>query len=954
MSNERWQALTKIFADARALAPAERHAFVARECGADTALRTEALALLSAGDESAEFMREPAFERLARSIAASGWAVQRGQRVGPYTILGMLGAGGGGEVWRARDERLDRDVAIKFLLPHWSTNPERVQRFVAEARAAGTLNDPNILTIYDVGDHDGVPYLVAECLEGETLRERLEGGALPPALAADIALGIARGLAAAHARGIVHRDLKPENVFVCKDGRVKLVDFGLAELRAAPDSAEGGDARLVAGTAAYLAPEQVRGEPATERTDLHALGVILYEMLTGTHPFRGASTLDTLQSIVTREAAPLVAPGATAPAALERVAKKLLSKQPDARFHAAADLAWTLEQLGDAAHEGSATPRRTPRVEWLAAALLLAVAGASIFLFDQRPAPAVRTVQLAWELPSGLALASAPTVAPDGEKIAFVGSDARGSRLYVRDLASLETRAIASSDGAQYPFWSPDGASLGYFAAGKLFTVPADKGAPTPLADAPQPRGGSWSVRGDIVFAPDVILGGLKRVRADGTGVQAATVVAIARGDNSHSWPVFLPDGTQFLYFNRSTDPQRQGIYLSRIDGPAEAAKLLLLSDSDAVFTPTGGSADGFLLYVVNGHIEARRFDAEHGTLAPNAHTLGVAAGAGTLYHSVMLSAGNDVLAFAAVGLPGGNRLESVTRAGAPVRRWAEAEAQNWPRLSPDGRHLARQRVDMLRNNPDVWVEDLEQRTRVRVTTATEADIQPVWSPDATRLAYASGHLPGRAVGVTTLNIAAADGTGTLHRLACPGNYCEPSDWSPDGRTLLLNVIADSNWDLWMLEIDAESPRPLLVTAFAERDARFSPRGEWVAYVSDESGRPEVSVRRLVRSPQRFVVSPAGGAQPVWRRDGAELYFVDPQGDLNGVAVRWSENGSPEFATPERLAVPPVGFGHWGTQYDVSADGDEIFLLRRNDDPPPREIHVVVGWRALLGGEVPR
>jgi Tol biopolymer transport system component len=254
----------------------------------------------------------------------------------------------------------------------------------------------------------------------------------------------------------------------------------------------------------------------------------------------------------------------------------------------------------------------------------------------------------------------------------------------------------------------------------------------------------------------------------------------------------------------------------------------------------------------------------------------------------------------------------------------------------------------MLRNNPDIWIDDLELRTRVRVTTATEADMQPVWSPDGARIAYASGHLPGRPGARSLLKIAAADGTGTLHSLPCPGDYCEPSDWSGDGATLLLNVVTGPNWDVWTMNPATADAQPLLATTFRERDARLSPDGNWIAYVSDETGRAEVSVLRLNAARQRFSVSPDGGAQPVWRRDGAELFFVDPLGELNSAAVSW-EAGTPRFARPERLPVPAIGFGHWGTQYDVSEDGNEVFLLHRNDDPLPHEIHVVVGWPALLG-----
>ena len=378
------------------------------------------------------------------------------------------------------------------------------------------------------------------------------------------------------------------------------------------------------------------------------------------------------------------------------------------------------------------------------------------------------------------------------------------------------------------------------------------------IRSSAEPRGGSWSGTGSILFAPDVILAGIDRVSDDGGTVEPATRLDIAKGDTSHWWPSFLPDGAHFLYFVRSASDDRRGVYVGGVDG-ADPGRL---------------------------------------SAAADARTLGFSTADSTLYHPMMMSASSEVLAFASAQIPQGSRLEAVGRTGERLRLW-EPQGQNWPRISNDGRRLARQRVHELRNTPDIWVEDLERGTNVRVTTAFDPDIMPVWSPDGRYLAYVSGGLPGRPGGERTLNIAAADGTGVFRSYKCPGSYCEPTDWSPDGTYLVINVIDERGLDVWKIPIDGTAAAPILAEPFAERDARISPNGRSIAYVSEESGRPEVSIRSLSGTPERIVASPDGGAQPVWRRDGSELFFVDLQGRLRSLSVRWSAD-RPAFGLPVR------------------------------------------------------
>lgn len=964
MSARNWDELNRILTEARELSPEARAGFVARACAGDEALLAEALSLLAAEEASGEFLNAPAFDRLAQLVAKDGWSLQPGERIGAYTIVRLLGSGGAGEVWRARDERLSRDVAIKVLLPHYSSDDERLRRFADEARTAGALNHSNILTVYDVGEHRGVPYLVSECLEGKSLRQRLEAGPVSAREALGLAVGIARGLAAAHARGIVHRDLKPENTFIRSDGVVKILDFGLAKLQSAleglPNQPTDTLTGVIVGTAGYMAPEHVKGEPVDGRADLFALGVMMYEMLAGRQPFRRGSTFETLHAVLTvdppdaAEVSDAVAP------ALTRIVMRLIEKSPEARFQSAADLIWALDQVDTkaAASGRNAAIRTWPTqswrakgAPWIAAAAVtsLALAVGSRWLPERQETSTFPLARFTWTLPDGVVLASPPVVSPDSRHIAFVGRSSAGNRLYVRALGSPQAQMVSGSEAARLPFWSSDGRGLGFFNArsGALMKVAWPGGAPVKVADAPFGLGGAWSQSNVILFGPDIVMSGLQRVSAEGGASEPATLLAAERGDNTHSSPVLLPDNLHFLYFVRSIDDARRGVYLGRIDQPPSTAdQLLFRSESDAVYAPVPGSSGGVLLSAAPDHIEVRDFDPGRMTVAGDVHTIDLRAAGNTLYDSMMLSASSDVLVFVESPIPGGNRLEAVSRTGERLKFWDQPEPQNWPRISPDGRRIARQRVDLLTNNPDIWVEDLERGARIRVTSAVDPDIHPVWSPDGGQLAYVSGRLPGRP-GKRTLSIAAADGTGVARRFPCPAEYCEPTDWTAGGR-LIVNTVDAHGQNVWSVSAtDGSDARPLLSGTAQERDARVSPNGRWIAYVSGETGRSEVSVHSVAGAARRIIISAEGGTQPVWNRSGQELYFVDLKGQLRSVPVRWSGD-TPTFGLPEKPNVPPIGLGHWGTQYDVSPDGRRIYLLRRNDDPAPREIHVVLGWRGLL------
>ena len=582
------------------------------------------------------------------------------------------------------------------------------------------------------------------------------------------------------------------------------------------------------------------------------------------------------------------------------------------------------------------------------ALVLLALSGA--WLRPGAPIPSVgpSLTQFTWSLPAGTELDSAPVVSPDGRRFAFTAvSDGATPRLFVRALDSRDAVAIHGTDNAKQPFWSPDGTSLGFFAAGRLMKVVVAGGVPVVVCDAPDGRGGTWSPTGTIVFSPNLIFEGLAKVSADGGPVEPATLVDVDRGENSHRWPVFLPDGVHVLFHVRASTDERRGVYVARVDRPAsKPGAPLFRSESEAVFVSTSGRELGVLLSAAEGQLQARPFDAAALRLVGDPRTLKVPVGANTPYHPAMLSASADLLATVAVSMPAGVQLGTVTRNGTGLRLRSR-QTQNWPRLSPDGGRIARNMIDQVRGNPDVWVEDLEDGSLVRVTATTGNEILPVWSPDGVRLAYGSGNLTERR-----LTIAAADGTGVLQELPCPGAFCEPTDWSPDGRHLIVNTRATmtgARGDVWSVSLEPSgSAEALLSGSFPEYDARISPDGRWLAYVSEETGRAEVSVRAMSGPPRRLVVSNNGGSQPVWRRDGHELLYVDVEGRLRGRPVGRQPREALTLGAAVALAVPLIGSGHWSTQYDVSPDGQRVYFIDQTPAPRPSDINVVIGWRALL------
>ena len=889
-------------------------------------------------------------------------SLRTGTRLGPYEVLGLIGAGGMGEVYNARDSRLDRTVAIKVLPADISADPDRRARFEREAKTIAGLTHPHICTLHDVGDHAGSLFLVMEHLEGETLAHRLEKGPFPAEQALVIASEIAEALSAAHRQGIIHRDLKPGNVMLTKGG-AKLLDFGLAKLaaqderlaasnvmvaptRTMPLTAEG----TIVGTLQYMAPEQVAGKPADTRTDVWALGTVLYEMLTGHRAFDGNSGASVIAAILDRNPLAAVTLPASVTPLLHHILDRCLAKEPDDRWQSAADLALELRWSSSQAP----TEQRSPR-EWTlrgiatmaSVSVLSILAGATAVALARKPHPSPAPVtRFVVQLPSpdtlDVGLRPAIALAPDGSQLAYAAVRDGISHLFLRRMDSVVPTVLPGTEGASGPFFSPDGRFVGFFASGKLMKVDVDGGPPTILTEAASGRGAAWVLDDSILFtaAPGT---GLWRVPSGGGTPSVVTRLDVAQTERTHRWPDVLPGGTAALITLRTA--QHASFDETRIVAVAlENGKMgpVLAQGTQPRYAPSG-----HLIFARGGTLQALRFDPS---------TLSVSGTATAVVEDVMTDPATGAVQYA---ISDGGALAYVrgpqwVAARALVRLDRDGHAQpvfetlgtySLPRLSPDGRRLA---VTVEGANDNVWVSDAGSKDLVRLTYETGSHIAPLWTPDNRRIVFSSNRS-----GSYNLYWKSADGSDTPERLTESTHIQVPGSWSADGLLLAFSESDPATGsDIWLLSVKDGTRRPLVQTRFNEHGPAISPDGGWLAYCSDESGREEIYIQRFPGTGDKRQVSTDGGREPVWSRSGDSLFYRS----ANRIFAT-SVSLSPAFAAgrPTLIAegdfVPsPIG---GVPSYDVSPDGRSVLIARESRQRAPSSIQVVLNWFEELKAKVP-
>ena len=872
-----------------------------------------------------------------------------------------------GEVYRARDTRLDRTVAVKVLPPHLSEDAEHRRRFEREARMISALSHPHICALHDVGHQDGTDYLVMEYVEGETLSDRLAvKGPLSTEQVLRYGVEIADALDKAHRQGIVHRDLKPGNVMLTRSG-VKLLDFGLAKMREIEEAPTGLSVSLLAtrtsadrspltekgtilGTFQYMAPEQLEGREADARSDIFAFGAVLYEMATGEKAFSGKTQASLIGAILHTEPPPISSVVPLAPPALDRVVKTCLAKDPEDRWQTAHDVKLQLRGLAETSAQSLSTATAAPvfrksreRILWLTSAATLAAAALlGIALYRAtRPEPQ-RVVVSSIDVPEKTSIAfdsGAPLLSPDGRRLALILSSGAGrTAVWLRSLDGSVVRPLAGTEGAVYPFWSPDSRHLAFFADGKLRKVNVESGGPADtVADAPLGRGGAWNREGDIVFAPDTG-GTLFRVSSSGGAVTPVTTRDERTGEISHRYPCFLPDGRHFVYeVQVGGGGSQYKHFVGSLDPKKTALRLPFESESNVVYSPPG-----HLLFVQQGNLRAQPFDI--GRLRPVGESFAVADSVqvSSIVGFGSFSVSDDgLLAYVGGAAARFSRLVWTDRTGKEIETLG-APAVHWdPRLSHDGRRLA-VAIEDSRGNSDVWIHDLARKVSTRFTFDPDADLGPVWSPDDGRIVFTSYRR-----GPGDLFQKPSAGTGGEELVLGSPHRKIATDFSPDGRWLAYHSnLPISSWNTFMLSLADRKSSTYLDGPFPELAAAFSPDARWIAYVSAESGVSEVYVQSFPKGAGKWQISSGGGTMPIWRKDGRELFFLASDGKLMAVAVKSGSPFEPEKPEPLFSAAVRNFVGLSRRQYDVTADGQRFILNTSVGEQAAVPITLVQNWIA--------
>jgi len=872
-----------------------------------------------------------------------------GTKLGPYEVCVPLGAGGMGEVYRAKDTRLERTVAIKILPAEFAHDPVRKQRFEREAKTISSLNHPHICVLYDVGHQDGTDYLVMECVEGETLTKRLEKGPLPLEQVLKYGAQIADALDKAHRSGVVHRDLKPGNIVLASVG-AKLLDFGLAKLvnplasgmalTADTPRAAMTEEGTIVGTFQYMSPEQVQGKELDGRSDIFSLGAVLYEMVTGKKAFEGKSQLSVASAILEKEPEPITSAKPLTPPALNHAIRKCLAKLSDERWQSASDLASELKWIGESAGQeagsalrGSAGKARE-KIAWLiAGASVVALIAVAIWWRNSRPP------QQTMYFPAPMTVPVRDiAVSPNGHTIAVVAylESARKNVIWIYDVGSPAARNLADTAGATFPFWSPDGQTVAFFADGKLKKLELSGGPVQTICDAPSGRGGTWNKDGVIVFTPDARLGGgLYRVPASGGTPVLISSPDQSRGEDSHRYPMFLPDGKHFLYMTPSFSGQKgvDAIFVGRLD--SNEKHFVVEADANAAY-----AAPGYLVFYRGKALLAQPFDLKRFSVTGEPATILTDVENLLPVKWVVFGVSDSGLLVAQTG--------SAANLSQPLwfdRKGKEQGTVGQPAvygnvsLAPNGREVAVNKSDSLSLNTDIWTYDLQHEAAKRLTFNTAYLAAPIWSPDARRLIFYSNQTHGN-------DLYLKDSDSHEEKLILHTDSEQfANDWSRDAKYILYTRVSE----LWVLTYPELKSNLFLKSPSIVAGAQFSPNGKWVAYASNETGRWEIYVTSFPEARGKWQVSSGGAEQPRWRADGKELFFLSADNTMMAAPVTTETNfdsGKPVALFQTAPRQPSSSRDQF--VYDVSKDGQHFLILTQVKQTGTPPMTVVLNWTAKL------
>ena len=943
----RWDRVKAVFQAALERPLDARPAFLDETCGSDQPLRTEVESLLRAHEAAGDFAEQPALLELA------GRSLQRGDRLGPYEIGEPLGAGGMGEVYSARDTKLRREVAIKVLPPLFTMDADRLARFEREARVLASLNHPHIGAIYGLENVDGVPALVLELVEGPTLADRLAKGPVPLRDALTIAAQIAQAFEAAHERGIVHRDLKPANIKLRPDGAVKVLDFGLAKVTTGGSSAgatqppttdiDSTREGVILGTAPYMSPEQAQGQPADARSDIWAFGVVLYEMLVGKRAFAGTTTLEILSNVLKTEPDWAALPPSTPPT-LRSLLRRCLQKDRAHRLRDIADARFQIEEalnepaIAAAVSTQAVVPRKRERLLWVAAlvgAITAGVAGGATYLLraGQPQADEVRLDITAPPTTDPTSLA----ISPNGKMIAFAATADGKSLLWVRALDAVSAHPLAGTENAKFPFWSPDGRSVGFATGAQLKRVDIGSGSVQVVVSGGA-LGGAWNRDGTILY--DTGPGGqLSRVSADGGEPVAVTKGSLSATD---PWfPQFLPDQRHFLFYATGAAP---GIYAGQLD--ATDAPRRIIEAQAATY-----ASSGHLLFVRQGTLFAQVFDPVRMNLTGSATVIAehVLVGQQQGEAALSASAAGPIIFRTGSGAP--SQFVWFDRAGKALETVAGSDSGDGynSSLSPNGLRLAFSRFATAGGTTDIWVLNLSRGVADRLTTDPAFELMPVWSPDGKRMAFTSNRKQAGGSEHMRLYVRSVTSIGNDELLvrSDENSNTNPSDWSPDGRFILF-VKCKTDCGIWALPMDGDRIAfPVVETAFNETNPQFSPDGKWIAYQSNESGGVEIYVQPFPGPGRKTRVSGDGGIQARWRRDGKELFYLAPDNRLMAVPIQLDAPAdSVDVGTPAPLFATHLGGtprNYMSRSYMVDSAGQRFLVDTLKEVTLP--VTVLLNWK---------